>query len=300
MLHQSLQDVQIVADKVPTLKTSLQKSIAASHKSQQQIAQLQSNFEASVKSLEVKEKESLLLKKEVRTANHTYRNLLAFQNDKVKEAKDSALHDFTKEVEQFITTIQTGSIQLNREFKNAYQNMVEKEWSLTDLFALIQELLTFINNQHSSKVSDLEKELDEKESCYRKVSGKFKQLNDSLKRDLAAKLMEIKELKTKLLLYQNNKLDVENMQKRLIQSFSDDKLSLQHQLNTISQELTDLKLLHTSAQASIKLLENEKISLEAQVHSDAEGHHSLNEDFQDMKKQVVSMQVSKCSNKRMN
>ena len=148
-LNQSLQAAQVVADTVPALKTSLQKSIAASHKSQQQIAQLKSNFEASVKSLEMKEKESLLLKKEVRTANHSYRDLLAFQNDKVKEAKDSALQDFTKESEQFIPTIQTGSIQLNREFKNAYQKMVENEWSLTDLFALIQELLTIIYYQQS-------------------------------------------------------------------------------------------------------------------------------------------------------
>jgi hypothetical protein len=62
-LHQSLKDVQIIAESVPELKTSLQKSIAASEKFQQELVQLQSNVEASAKSLEVKDRELLLLRK---------------------------------------------------------------------------------------------------------------------------------------------------------------------------------------------------------------------------------------------
>lgn len=62
-MHQSLKDVQIIAESVPELKTSLQKSIAASEKFQQELVQLQSNVEASAKSLEVKDRELLLLRK---------------------------------------------------------------------------------------------------------------------------------------------------------------------------------------------------------------------------------------------
>ena len=208
-LYQSFQDALIVADTVPAFKISLQKSIDATQKFQHQIVQMQSNIETYAKSLEVKDGELLALKKQVSVANQTYRNLRASQTDKVKEAKDSALHDVTKELKQCLTTIQTGSIQLDEEFRHAYQNLSEKDWCLTDLFALIQELLTFMNDQNSSSVADLEKQLTDKESIHRKEAGKFKQLNDTLKKDISTKLFEIKDLKSKIQLYQKTKLSLE-------------------------------------------------------------------------------------------
>jgi signal transduction histidine kinase len=204
----SLQAAQIVADTVPALKISLQNYKNATQKSEQQFIQSQFNVEASTKSLEVKDRELSGLKKKINVANQNYMNLLASQTDKVKEAKDSALHEFNKELKQCLTTIQTGSIQLDEEFRHAYQNLTEEDWCLTDLFALIQELLTFMNDQNSSSVADLEKHLTDKESIHRNEAGKFKQLNDTLKKDISTKLFEINDLKSKILLYQKTKLSL--------------------------------------------------------------------------------------------
>jgi chromosome segregation ATPase len=267
-LKLSLNAVKIVAESVPELKTSLLKSIADSEKYRQELAQLKSNVEASAESLEVKNKELLALKKKVSSVNQNYSRLLANQNEKIIKAKDSAIKVFVKELQDCVSSIQTGSSQLNGEFKNAYENLIETDCTLTDFFALIQELLTFINDQNSSRVTELEKQLNEKEcsvSEYEKGLVKIKLLNNDLQKDLSTKLLEVKDLKSKIVLNQKTKRDVENSQKRLIQTYNDEKESMEKHLKAISQELAVLKLSYTSAKATIGDLSNEKISLANQV-----------------------------------
>jgi hypothetical protein len=138
-LHQSLKDVQIVANTVPARKISLQRFIDSTQKSEQQLLQLQSKFEAFAKSLDVKE----VLMKKFRTVNQSYKDLLASQTDKVKEAKASAMQDFTKELEECLTTLQTGSIQWNENFRNGFQNLADKDWCVKDLLFTYSSIAYF-------------------------------------------------------------------------------------------------------------------------------------------------------------
>jgi chromosome segregation ATPase len=68
-----------------------------------------------------------------------------------------------------------------------------------------------------------------------------------------------------VILQQKINLNTEIKQKIQTQSYFNEKKSLQHQSATISQELTDLKILYNSAQKSIKVLSNDKISLKTKV-----------------------------------
>jgi hypothetical protein len=122
-------------------------------------------------------------------------------------------------------------------------------------------LLTFINDQNSSSVTDLEKQLlasESSSSVYRIDPIKFKKLNETLKKDISTKLFDINDLKSKILLYQKTQLSLEARLIELIDVKTQlslakkDIFTLQHKSGNDSNKIISLNSLLTEKEDSVR------------------------------------------------
>jgi DNA repair ATPase RecN len=102
---QSFKSVQILANTVPTLKDSLQKSITGYKHSQTEVIDLKSKLQDASKSLGTKDKEFRIAEKN-------------FNQERKR------FDDLCNDILQSRASVQTGSEKLDREFQNAFKKLV--------------------------------------------------------------------------------------------------------------------------------------------------------------------------------
>jgi chromosome segregation ATPase len=160
---QSLKSLELVADTIPALKDTLQKSINAFKQSQRKVIDLKSQVEAASNSLEKKIQEFIIATKR-------------FEDEIGKEQR--RYYDLSNNIVHSLASIQTGSEKLNEEWKVAFQGEVDEGCSVTELFDMLQELVDHINSKYSSDQDNLTNEhLKEVSALKGEIAGLRNALN---------------------------------------------------------------------------------------------------------------------------